>query len=332
MVFFTGFYEEYNDGVDNSKENARYHSQVSGYYDASGNYITTGGLTGGLAGKPYQPLQQVKDINLGVSIPLKGMTRDALNLSLTPAGEVAVSPNTLTVATPSAVSVPQISVIEFQPVAPTLPFLPTIVVTPVNLSFPGSGNGDGQWIASSGSVAPLHQQNFNAGLSNSTSTIGTTTGGSAVGAWQSYDGRRGTLEVVNNSTGVRNFNFSSRDIYMEGVSSAQSITYNGYQNFDMINQTSTHAVMKLVGEQDVYINNTDINYWGNDLSTYAALMLFHTDAHNEPTYTRDSRWHIGIDTDIVLGGSGTVLYGVQSHNSGTTGSGMINNGLSLIHI
>ena len=40
QVFFTGFYEEYNEGVDNSKENARYHSKVTGYYDEEGNYVT----------------------------------------------------------------------------------------------------------------------------------------------------------------------------------------------------------------------------------------------------------------------------------------------------
>ena len=39
QVFFTGFYEEYNEGVDNSKENARYHSKVTGYYDDNGNFI-----------------------------------------------------------------------------------------------------------------------------------------------------------------------------------------------------------------------------------------------------------------------------------------------------
>ena len=59
---------EYNEGVDNSKENARYHSQVTGYYDINGNYISTGGLTGGLAGRPYQSLQQPKEIDLGIGV------------------------------------------------------------------------------------------------------------------------------------------------------------------------------------------------------------------------------------------------------------------------
>ena len=48
QVFFTGFYEEYNEGVDNTKENAKYHSKVSGYYDANGNYVTTSGSINGM--------------------------------------------------------------------------------------------------------------------------------------------------------------------------------------------------------------------------------------------------------------------------------------------
>ena len=85
QVFFSGFYEEYGKGVDNSAENARYHTKVNGYYDSEGNFVTTSGtMGGGLAGRPYQALQQAKDINLGVNIPLKGMTKEPLNLSLTP--------------------------------------------------------------------------------------------------------------------------------------------------------------------------------------------------------------------------------------------------------
>ena len=54
QVFFTGFYDEYSEGRDNSQENARYHSKVTGYYDTNGNYIVTSGSINGLAGKPHQ--------------------------------------------------------------------------------------------------------------------------------------------------------------------------------------------------------------------------------------------------------------------------------------
>ena len=120
QVFFTGFYEEYNEGVDNSKENARYHSKVTGYYDASGNYVTTSGSISGLSGKPYQPLQQPKDINLGVSIPLKGLTRDPLSLSLSPAQEINVNPNVAAPAAPNSIITPVIDTFKFAINPPTI--------------------------------------------------------------------------------------------------------------------------------------------------------------------------------------------------------------------
>ncbi len=98
QIFFSGFYNEYGKGVDNSSENARYHSKVSGYYDTAGNYVMTSNVTGGgLSGKPYQTLQQSKDINLGVSIPLKGLTREPLTLAISPAKEINVNPNIVNV-------------------------------------------------------------------------------------------------------------------------------------------------------------------------------------------------------------------------------------------
>ena len=94
QIFFTGFYEEYNEGVDNSKENARYHSQVTGYYDINGNYISTGGLTGGLAGKPNQSLQQPKEIDLGIAIQVREPTRQPISLGVSKPSMPLVTPVT----------------------------------------------------------------------------------------------------------------------------------------------------------------------------------------------------------------------------------------------
>ena len=141
QVFFTGFYEEYNEGVDNSKENARYHSKITGYYDASGNYVTTSDSINGMSGKPYQPLQQPKDINLGVSIPLKGMSREPLTLALSPANEINVTPSTLTVTAPTGVSIPSLSFLEFQPLEPVVE-LPQLVPIPI-ITIGGAGGGNG---------------------------------------------------------------------------------------------------------------------------------------------------------------------------------------------
>ena len=56
QVFFAGFYDEYNEGRDNSSENALYHSKVTGYYDTTGSHIVTSGFKDGTAGKPYKEL------------------------------------------------------------------------------------------------------------------------------------------------------------------------------------------------------------------------------------------------------------------------------------
>ncbi|MCP1225671.1 hypothetical protein [Sebaldella sp. S0638] len=126
QIFFSGFYNEYGKGVDNSSENARYHSKVSGYYDTAGNYVMTSGVTGGgISGKPYQPLQETKDINLGVSIPLKGLTKEPLALSISPAEEINIIPNIVSVN----VEIPTITGDVRLP-----SFSPVNVVTPPDLS------------------------------------------------------------------------------------------------------------------------------------------------------------------------------------------------------
>jgi hypothetical protein len=98
QVFFSAGYEEYGKGVDNSSDNAKYNSKVTGYYDTTGNYVVTSGNKGGIFGKPYQPLQMPKEINLGVNIPISGISRDPLDL--------AINPKTVTVVAPSQKTVP----------------------------------------------------------------------------------------------------------------------------------------------------------------------------------------------------------------------------------
>ena len=167
QIFFSGFYDEYGDGVDNSSENALYHSKVSGYYDTSGNYVTTSGtIGGGLSGKPYQPLQQPKDINLGVSIPLKGMSREPLTLSLSPASEISINPSTLTVTAPTGVSIPSLSFLEFQPLEPIVE-LPQLASIPL-ITIGGAGGGNGGYTG----FYPTGDPNSNAIISQMDVTSG----------------------------------------------------------------------------------------------------------------------------------------------------------------
>ena len=171
QVFFTGFYEEYNEGVDNSKENARYHSKVTGYYDASGNYVTTGGGISGMSGKPYQPLQQPKDINLGVSIPLKGMTREPLSLALSPAQEININPNVAAPGAPNSMVTPFIDTFKFSIVPPVIT-PPTVTIPPqFSVSVPNTGNWDESFNCLSGTcsyTSKIGQYNLTSGVIDGT--------------------------------------------------------------------------------------------------------------------------------------------------------------------
>ncbi|MBP7979479.1 MAG: autotransporter domain-containing protein [Sebaldella sp.] len=147
QVFFTGFYDEYGKGVDNSAENAEYHSKVTGYYDAGGNYVVTSGSIKGLAGKGYRALQQPKDINLGVSIPLKGLSREPLNLSLTPAGEININPGSQNVTPPVFSINPTVTTNTFNIDIPNITVNSPTVPTPFSVKPPGTGNGDETYTA-----------------------------------------------------------------------------------------------------------------------------------------------------------------------------------------
>ena len=113
QIFFSGFYDERNRG-DNTGENARYYSDPSknnyGYYDANGNYVVTGSKTDGTAGKPYADPQSPKDIDLGVSIPMKGITRASIAVGVTNPSMPAIAPSipSTVIPTPVMPSVPQI--------------------------------------------------------------------------------------------------------------------------------------------------------------------------------------------------------------------------------
>ncbi|MCP1224254.1 autotransporter domain-containing protein [Sebaldella sp. S0638] len=295
QIFAGAFYEEHGKGVDNTKENARYHSQISGYYDEDGNYVTTSGSINGMDGKPYQALQQPKNINLGVSIPMKGMTKEPLDLVLAPTGEIKVNPITYNFAVPSGVTIPQVSVIEFQPLAPDLTAPTPISVNPISLSFPGSGNGDNTWFGVSGNNAPISQQ-------------------SMVGA----GGGRGVFETLfpSGSTVNQYINNTTLQGYMSGHTnkSGAEHTENGYT----FSGTTSFGSMLLVGGEYIPITNMDLT--GLRLSGTSNLALFHTDSHNN---YGSSIWDLN-NTNVTLKGEGAILYDVQYHSGGSGGdSGMV---------
>ena len=110
QVFFTGFYDEYSEGQDNTRENASYHSKVTGYYDVNGNYVMTSGSINGLLGKPHRSLQQPKEIDLGISIQVREPNRQPISLG--------VSKPSMPMVTPLSPASPAVSAIN--PILPPL--------------------------------------------------------------------------------------------------------------------------------------------------------------------------------------------------------------------
>ena len=102
QIFFSGFYHE-NEKGDNTAENARYHSKVeygtAGYYNENGEYVVTE-IIKDVTGKPYQTPQNWKSIDLGVSIPIKGIMKDPSALQPTAPAEINVSPVSFNVTPP----------------------------------------------------------------------------------------------------------------------------------------------------------------------------------------------------------------------------------------
>ncbi len=134
QIFFTGYYEEYNKDVDNTAENAMYHSDpehgTSGYYDANGVYVATG-RTSGLLGKSYLPPQEGKEIRMGVNITLRDMKKEAINLSVGNVEVAEVTPLTMNVSPPEVKDLPEISVGTYGGI--TTPSISIPAVNPISI-------------------------------------------------------------------------------------------------------------------------------------------------------------------------------------------------------
>ena len=213
QVFFSGFYDERSRG-DNTFESAEYHSDPSynqqGYYDANGQYV----VTDQGQGKPYAKPQEPKEINLGVSIPIKGMTRGALNLAITPAGAINISPATLNVTPPSGVVTPMISTYKFDITTPSI--VPPTIMAPIsfNVQPPSTGNNDETFLAlrttdigtsSRGYTAMISQYNLTSGVMRANYIITGNVANPSGGYLSSYE--------VTNLQGTRDYDIGRGAFY-----------------------------------------------------------------------------------------------------------------------
>ena len=117
QIFFSGFYSEKHRG-DNTGGNAQFHSDP--------NY----GLNNGITGKAYAPESESKEIQLGVSIKLRDMEKNPINLNISEVQITETQPITMNVTAPTVKPLPGINVAEFGGV--TIPVINPISVTPVS--------------------------------------------------------------------------------------------------------------------------------------------------------------------------------------------------------
>ena len=203
-----------------------------------------------------------------------------------------VTKGAINVTPPEEISPTLPKAIDFKPVTPKIksPKVEPIDLPVVNV--PGTGNGDGEWINQGGGVAPLHQQNLQGGVMNVTATGET-------------------------------FNLETTNVDMTGESGAHTLNPHGAQNLNWTGLGGgQYAAMKLVGGQEINIDDVTINYTGigsNDFKRW----LFHTDGHNN---YGDSTWNINAGTKINMDGKNLVMYSSQYHGSGNYNVVMTNSG------
>ncbi|ATV66624.1 autotransporter domain-containing protein [Fusobacterium pseudoperiodonticum] len=225
-----------------------------------------------------------------------------------------VTKGAINVTPPEEISPTLPKAIDFKPVTPEI-VVPSPDPITVNVPVPpGTGNGDGTWIQQNGSVGAFHQVNVDGGkidvnVNNNTfdvsvansKLIGESGSTHSKTYYTTLDNPTATTNVTGNSTGP-----------------AVPLT------FSLTGNTSPYAVMKLVGGQEINIDNAEINFSGTGPTNYRKW-LFHTDGHND---YGESTWVLNEGTKVTVNGSNLVVYTAQYH-SGTSQNanvGFVNKG------
>ena len=201
QVFFAGFYDEYNEGRDNSSENALYHSKVTGYYDTTGSHIVTSGFKDGTAGKPYKELQQPKEINLGVNIPINVTNRNFSDFNVKPNSGPTVSGSFNTVIIPSPSLTPLVSMSKFQPAELDVNITPPFSVPQLSFQVTGFIQGTSSAFRTT-TTSDVMIDNYKEVIADSLTTLITGPGGSFSGNIRYGNGALTTWNSTVARTGV----------------------------------------------------------------------------------------------------------------------------------
>ena len=261
QVFFSGFYDEYNGGADNTAENALYHSKVEGVFNDQGYFISNGVKKYEVTGKPYQPLQTAKKINLGVNIPINVTNRQFSDFNVKPNSGPTVSGNYNTVVIPSPSLNPLVAMSKFQPAELDVDITPPFAVPQLSFQITGFIQGTSSALRTTTS-SDVMIDNYREVIADSLTTLVTGTGGSFSGSirygngaltpWSGTVARTGVppavhSSVINQSTSI------SGDWQIDHTTTGQTrfVSYNPY---------SISSIQHLDFSGNLELNNTGNGY------------------------------------------------------------------------
>ncbi len=255
LVSFSGFYTEKNLG-DNSSNNARYRSEVEGYYDSSGEFIVTSESENGVAGKSYADKQKIKYITLGANIPQINTEKQPVAVNIGELMPASVTPNIIQIPKPDVnVVLTNIGGVE----------IPTVPVPPTGMGSSGIIINPNQ----SYSVTPL--------FPTGTGTIsgGTYNTSGINDSLYSFTLDNETLQFngnvsINGNSGVITSNFGPTSITGASITNNANMivksTGNGMEGF--------HSNSSLPGYLD-FINNNILDIEYDSASDYSQRLFFY---------------------------------------------------------
>ncbi|MCP1226231.1 hypothetical protein [Sebaldella sp. S0638] len=138
QIFATGFYSEKSNG-DNTYGNAKYRAGTDGYYNENGEFVSSVSGT-----KPYQKPQEPKVIDLGMSIPLREISRPEFNIQISTSAEKPTVSSMQGEITLDSLNTPDLNLITFDLNSPVINPVnaPSVsIVIPALVTY-GNGAGD----------------------------------------------------------------------------------------------------------------------------------------------------------------------------------------------
>ena len=143
QVFFSAFYEENNRG-DNTLASAKYYSdpeKANGDSTlANGQNIYSDEATNGHF-KPYRQKEEEKFVDLGVSLNIKGITKNMSDINVTDINVPVITSSTINFTEPSSLVIPKIELVGFNPSTPKITTINFSEIPVLSLNGTGGGNG-----------------------------------------------------------------------------------------------------------------------------------------------------------------------------------------------